>query len=33
MGLEVQVDKNRLRFYAGTALLLESDELIARLNL
>jgi Uma2 family endonuclease len=32
LGLEVQVDKDRLRFYAGTALLLESDELIARLQ-
>lgn len=30
--LDVQVDKDRLRFYAGTALLLESDELIARLE-
>jgi Uma2 family endonuclease len=30
LGLDVQVDKDRLRFYAGTALLLESDELIAR---
>ena len=32
LGLEVQVDKDRLRFYAGTALLLESDELIVRLQ-
>jgi Uma2 family endonuclease len=32
LGLDVQVDKDRLRFYAGTALLLESDELIARLQ-
>jgi hypothetical protein len=32
LGLEVQVDKDRLRFYAGTALLLESDDLIARLQ-
>jgi Uma2 family endonuclease len=32
LGLEVQVDRDRLRFYAGTALLLESDELIARLQ-
>jgi Uma2 family endonuclease len=32
LGLEVQVDQDRLRFYAGTALLLESDELIARLQ-
>jgi septin family protein len=30
LGLDVQVHKDRLRFYAGTALLLESDELIAR---
>jgi Uma2 family endonuclease len=32
LGLEVQVDKDRLRFYAGTALLLESEELIVRLQ-
>ena len=32
LGLEVQVDEDRLRFYAGTALLLESDELIVRLQ-
>jgi len=32
LGLEVQVDQDRLRFYAGTALLLESDEFIARLQ-
>ncbi len=32
LGLEVQVEKDRLRFYSGTALLLESDELIARLE-
>jgi Uma2 family endonuclease len=32
LGLDVQVDKDRLRFYAGTALLLESDEFIARLQ-
>jgi Uma2 family endonuclease len=32
LGLDVQVDKDRLRFYAGTALLPESDELIARLQ-
>ena len=32
LGLEVQVDQNRLRFYAGSALLLESDEFIARLQ-
>lgn len=32
LGLEIQVDEDRLRFYAGTALLLESDELIARVQ-
>lgn len=32
LGLDVQVDKDRLRFYAGTALLLESDEIIGRLQ-
>jgi Uma2 family endonuclease len=32
LGLDVQVDKDRLRFYAGTALLLESDDLVARLQ-
>jgi Uma2 family endonuclease len=32
LGLDVQVTQDRLRFYAGTALLLESDELIARLE-
>jgi Uma2 family endonuclease len=32
LGLDVQVDQDRLRFYAGTALLLESDDLIARLQ-
>ena len=32
LGLDVQVEKERLRFYAGTALLLESGELIARLE-
>jgi len=32
LGLEVQIDHDRLRFYAGTALLLESDELILRLQ-
>jgi Uma2 family endonuclease len=32
LGLEVQVAEDRLRFYAGTALLLESDEFIARLQ-
>ena len=30
LGLDVQVDADRLRFYAGTALLLESEDLIAR---
>jgi Uma2 family endonuclease len=30
--LEVQVERDRLRFFAGTALLLESDELVARLE-
>ena len=32
LGLEVEVDRDRLRFYAGTALLLESDEIILRLQ-
>ena len=32
LGLDVQVEADRLRFYAGTALLLESDDLIARLE-
>jgi hypothetical protein len=32
LGLDVQIDKDRLRFYSGTALLLEGDELIARLE-
>jgi Uma2 family endonuclease len=32
LGLEVQVEADRLRFYAGTALLLESEELIARVQ-
>jgi Uma2 family endonuclease len=32
LGLEVEVDNDRLRFYAGTALLLESDEIISRLQ-
>jgi Putative restriction endonuclease len=30
LGLDVQVDSGRLRFYAGTALLLDREELIAR---
>ena len=32
LGLEVEVAHDRLRFFAGTAMLLESDELIARLE-
>jgi hypothetical protein len=32
LGLEVQVEGDRLRFYAGTALLLESDEFIMHLQ-
>lgn len=32
LGLEVQVERDRLRFYAGTALLLEGEELVARLE-
>jgi flagellar biosynthesis GTPase FlhF len=32
LGLDVQVDKDRLRFYAGTELLLESAELIPRIQ-
>lgn len=32
LGLDVEVQRDRLRFYAGTALLLESEELIARLE-
>jgi Uma2 family endonuclease len=32
LGLNVQIDKDRLRFYAGTALLLEDDEFIQRLR-
>jgi Uma2 family endonuclease len=32
LGLDVQVESDRLRFYAGTALLLESEELIVRLE-
>ena len=31
LGLDVEVDKDRLRFFAGTALLLESDELLVRI--
>jgi Uma2 family endonuclease len=33
LGLELQIEGGRLRFYAGNALLLESEELIARLEL
>jgi len=32
LGLEVEVAQDRLRFFAGTAMLLESDELIVRLE-
>ncbi|MBX3217049.1 MAG: Uma2 family endonuclease [Labilithrix sp.] len=32
LGLDIQVEDDRLRFYAGTALLLESEELILRLE-
>ncbi len=32
LGLEVRVEQDRLRFYTGTALLLESEELIVRLQ-
>jgi Uma2 family endonuclease len=32
LGLDVQVEGDRLRFYAGTALLLESEEFIVRLQ-
>jgi Uma2 family endonuclease len=32
LGLDVEVARDRLRFFAGTAMLLESDELIARLE-
>jgi Uma2 family endonuclease len=32
LGLELRVEDERLRFYAGHALLLESEELIARLE-
>jgi Uma2 family endonuclease len=32
LGLELQIEGGRLRFYAGNALLLESEELIARLE-
>ena len=32
LGLEVEVARDRLRFFAGTAMLLESEELISRLE-
>ena len=32
LGLEIEGARDRLRFFAGTAMLLESDELIARLE-
>ncbi len=32
LGLELQIEQERLRFWAGHALLLESDEFIARLE-
>jgi Uma2 family endonuclease len=32
LGLDIEVDRDRLRFFAGTAMLLESGELIARLE-
>ena len=32
LGLDVQVESDRLRFFAGTAMLLESDELVHRLE-
>jgi Uma2 family endonuclease len=32
LGLEIEVARDRLRFFAGTAMLLESDELIVRLE-
>jgi flagellar biosynthesis GTPase FlhF len=32
LGLDVQVNKDRLWFYAGTELLLESEELVARIQ-
>ena len=32
LGLDVQVEQERLWFYAGTALLLESEEFIVRLQ-
>ena len=32
LGLDVAVEKDRLRFYTGTALLLETEEIIARIQ-
>lgn len=32
LGLDVQVERDRIRFHSGTALLLESEELISRLE-
>jgi Uma2 family endonuclease len=32
LGLEIEVAQDRLRFFAGTTMLLETDELIARLE-
>jgi len=32
LGLELRIEDDRLRFYAGSALLLESEELISRLE-
>ena len=32
LGLDVHVDNDRLRFYAGSAMLLETEELITRLE-
>jgi Uma2 family endonuclease len=32
LGLDVQVEQDRLRFYAGTAMLLESEELTVRVQ-
>ena len=32
LGLDIRVEQDRLRFYAGTALLLESEEFIVRLQ-
>jgi len=32
LGLEVEVTRDRLRFFAGTAMLLESEEIIAQLE-